>query len=317
MPVYNAGRFLPAALDSILEQTFTDFELIAVNDGSTDESGKVLAAYASRDSRLRVVTHRQNQGLVATLNEAIDLAKGAYLARQDGDDISFPTRFEQEVGVLDQHPDVVLVAGSFEVFDEQDEFIYREVLPTEDEDIKRAMYLRNPIGHGSVMFRKDACIQVGKYSPDCGPTEDYELWSRLAKVGKFHALETATFRWRVNTRGITRSKNDLLVSIMKQHLTRRWTDTPPPVLSRRKLYARGLYYYRTYPKRGVDMKNVVLADNAQLATKLIRRGRPLAGLHQLLAVLFVGRSGVRAVLYRLHILRKGAADLIRQRARTG
>ena len=316
MPVYNAGRFLGPAIDSILGQTFSDFELITINDGSTDGSGKILEAYAKRDKRMRVV-HQKNMGIVSTLNKAIDLSKGKYLARQDGDDISFLTRFEQQIAILDAREDVVLVTGSFEVIDEQDEYLYREVIPTNDRDIKRAMYLRNPIGHGSVMFRKSTCLDVGKYSADCGPTEDYELWTRLAEAGKFAGTEGTLFRWRVNTNGITSTKNDLQVTIMKQHIDKLWKKSPPDMLSRADMYKDGMYYYKTFPKYGVSMKEIILADNAQLAIKLMHRGRPLEGIHQLMAVFFTNRSGIHAVLYRLHVIRHSALSVIRSRTRIG
>jgi glycosyltransferase involved in cell wall biosynthesis len=311
MPVYNAERYLKQAIDSILDQTFTDFELIAINDGSTDKSGQILDYYKDIDGRV-IVVQRENRGLVATLNEAIQLAKGEYLARQDSDDISFSTRFEKQVEVLEANENVVLVSGGFEVFDEQDEYLYREVLPTDDEDIKRAMYLRNPIGHGSVMFRKAACIEAGMYGDKAGPTEDFELWSRLAKLGKFSAVEGAAYHWRVNTQGITSNNNKLQAQLMKEHINNIWQKSFPKVMTSHILRQRGKYYYKTYTKRGVAMKENMLADNAQLAVKMVRRGHVVKGIQQMVAVALVGRSGLRAVYYRLHHIRKGSTSAFRR-----
>lgn len=316
MPVYNAGRYLRQAVDSILDQTYSDFELIAINDGSTDGSGKILDNYAAIDSRVRVV-HQKNQGLVASLNHAIELSRGEYLARQDGDDISFPSRFEQQVKVLDSDPEVVLVSGGFEVFDKDDEFLYREVLTADNQDIKRAMYLRNPIGHGSVLFRREAGISAGLYSGDHGPTEDYELWSRLAKIGKFAAVEQAVYHWRVNPTGITSTSSKRMIEIMKGHTDKIWREHPPALIPISELRSKGNHYYTTYRKRGVDMKNNMLADNAQIALKMIRRGQIATGCRQLLAVALVGRSGLRIVYHRLRIVHRSNVDTIRKHAQFG
>jgi glycosyltransferase involved in cell wall biosynthesis len=316
MPVYNAERFLRQAVDSILEQTYADFELIAIDDGSKDASGTILDEYAAQDPRVRVF-HQENQGLVTTLNRAIELSHGEYLARQDGDDVSFPLRFEQQAAVLDSQPDVVLVSGGFEVFDEEDEFLYREVLPTDDQEIKRAMYLRNPIGHGSVMFRKDAALAAGLYSDQHGPTEDYELWSRLAKQGKFAAVEQAVYHWRVNPAGITSNSNKVMLEIMRGHIDRLWLEQAPPLLSAKQLRQKGYHYYSTYRKRGVDMKNDMLADNAQIAFKMMRRGNFFMGCRQLLAVALVGRSGLRAVRHRMLVVRRSGVEAIRKHALFG
>lgn len=314
MPVYNADRFLKQAVDSILEQTFADFELIAIDDGSTDGSGILLDDYAKKDRRV-VVIHQKNTGIVGALNRGIEMSRGEYIARQDSDDVSFQLRFEQQVAVLQSRPEVVLVTGGFEVFDEDDEYLYREVLPANDADIKRSMLLRNPIGHGSVMFRKAACTEIGGYSDEYGPTEDYLLWSKLALKGEFFALESSAFRWRVNRAGITSTKNDHQLAAMKKQINARWEAANPSVIGSKELRQRGREYYTTYKKRGVDMKNVMLADNAQLAFKLMRRGRPFAGLCQLIAVALVGRAGLKAAYHRIRLIRQGTAGAVRRRAK--
>lgn len=312
MPVYNAEKFLHDAIDSVLKQSFENFELIAIDDGSTDESGKILDEYADLDPRI-IVRHRENRGLVSTLNESISIAKGSYIARLDSDDIAFPNRFEDQAAILAANPDVVLVAGCFEVFDEDSEYLYREVVPERDEDIKRSMYLRNPIGHSSVMFRKEAFDRVGGYSDDCGPTEDYELWSRLAKIGKFHSLEHAVFKWRVNTQGITSTKNKEQAKIMRNHINTMWDSKLPTVIPRRHLKETTDYYYKTFEKRGVSMKEIVLSDNAQLGVKMIKRGHAIKGLHQIMVVASIGRSGIKAVLNRvIHIYRGSSQALYRK-----
>lgn len=318
MPVYNTEQYLKQAIDSILEQTFTDFELIAVNDASTDGSLKILNHYAKIDPRLVVVTNKENRKIVATLNRGIEMARGSLIARMDADDVSFPRRFEQQLALFDQHPGVVLVAGGFEIIDEEGEFIYREVVPTEDRDIKRSMLLRNPVAHGSVMFRKEACKKVGLYSNAHGPTEDFELWTRLATVGEFAALEQTIFRWRINRKGISSNNNKLQLDIMKRHTAALWAVSFPAVISGATLRNNGRRYFQTYKKRGYGMRENVLSDNAQIGLKMIRHGRPLMGLHQFFAVMFSTRTGFKIAFHNLRIFLIGSAkDTLRRYLKYG
>jgi glycosyltransferase involved in cell wall biosynthesis len=315
MPVYNVEPYLLQAVGSILNQTYRNLELIAVDDGSTDDSGNILDELAKTDARMTVV-HQQNQGVVAAANHGIELATGKYIARQDSDDISFLRRIETQVAVLESQPDVELVTGVFEGIDEDDEFIYRDVLPADDEDIKRALYLHNPIGHGSTMIRKTTLLEVGTYGANGdkrGLAEDYELFLRLADKGKFVALETPTYKWRINRKGITSTQNKLMADIMQEHIRRLWQGYCPRVMGTRELRKKGVHYMRTYKKRGVSMKATLLADNAQMGVKMIRFGHPVRGVRQILAVLLVGRSGIRAVRKRIMYLRQGTTDAIRRK----
>lgn len=305
MPVYNAEQYLKEAVDSILDQTYTDFELIAINDGSKDGSAKILDEYAKKDPRV-IAVHQENKGLVATLHRAIEMARGEFIARMDGDDVSFPRRFEQQVAVLDANPDVILVAGGFEVIDEDSEFLYREVLPAHDRDLKRRMLLRNPLAHGSVTFRKAILKTVGNYTDEFGPTEDFELWSRMSLAGKFVALEQTIFRWRVNSTGITSNNNQLQRKIMKRHTGELWKNSFPEVLSAKQLRADCKKYFKQYKKRGIDMKNIMMTDNAEIAVAMMSRGHFFMGLHQLAAVATANRTGLKAASRQLSAaLRKG------------
>lgn len=308
-PVYNTEKYLEESLFSLLTQTHKNIEVIAVNDGSSDNSLQLLNEIAAKDNRVRVID-QNNKGLVKTLNYAASIAKGQYIARMDSDDLSLPHRFEEQIKVLEANPEVILVAGTFEVIDDDGEFIYREIVPAEDDDIKRAMYARNPIAHGSVMFRKDAFNKVGGYSEHCGPTEDYELWSRMASHGKFAGIEGTVFRWRVNPKGITRTKEALVEKHMLKNLDTYWKSNPPAILKRTELRRRGKHYLKYYKKHGVFMKLKITSDNAQLAVKLLRRKHFGAGLLQLLHVASTGRSGLRLTFERIALI---SSNLIRHR----
>ncbi len=124
MPIYNCAQYLEEALASLFIQTFSDFEILAINDGSTDGSLKILEKFSKIDNRLRIITQK-NAGIVEALNRGINEAKSEYIARMDGDDVSFPNRFADQIKILDKNPDVVLVAGDFEIIYQNGEYLYR------------------------------------------------------------------------------------------------------------------------------------------------------------------------------------------------
>jgi hypothetical protein len=183
MPVYNGLPYLPAALESILEQSFTDFELIAVDDGSQDESGKVLDDYAGRDARIQVI-HADHGGLVAALSRAHAASRGTYLARMDADDVSYPDRLQRQVDLLDAQPEVAVASCAADVLDEDGHRIGKRI-PQFHDDMLLELAAGNPIVHGSVMMRRSDFEEAGGYEQ---PPEDYDLWIRLARRGKKFAL---------------------------------------------------------------------------------------------------------------------------------
>jgi glycosyltransferase involved in cell wall biosynthesis len=181
LPVYNGAGLLAGGIDSILSQSYRNIELIIINDGSSDSSSQIISQY--QDPRIRAY-HQENQGLAATLNRAIHLAKGEYLARQDQDDLSLPQRLEKQVRFLDAHPNCGMVGGWAEIWVDnvKSERIHRH--PTESSDLKFDLLFDNPFVHSSVMLRKTVFDTVGLYSTDKSrqPPEDYELWSRVARL---------------------------------------------------------------------------------------------------------------------------------------
>jgi len=180
LSVRNGAADLPKAVDTILAQTFGDFELIAINNGSTDGTAAVLDGL--RDPRVRVV-HQDDMGLAAALNRGIALARGRYVARQDHDDWAKPTRLEKQVAFLEGNPDCALVGTRAEIWvgDERTGRVHDH--PIRDADLQFDLLFDNPFVHSSMMLRKSALDEVGGYSTDRlrQPPEDYELWSRLAR----------------------------------------------------------------------------------------------------------------------------------------
>lgn len=181
LPVFNCPHYVGEAIESVLAQAYADFELIVIDDGSTDETPHILKRH--RDSRIRFFV-QQNRGLPATLNRGIELARGRYIARQDQDDISRPERFSKQVAFLDAHPDCALIGTWAQIWRERAPTDRVHQHPGDNATLKFELLLNNPFVHSSVMIRKAALDRVGVYCTDRNrqPPEDYELWSRIARV---------------------------------------------------------------------------------------------------------------------------------------
>lgn len=295
MPAYNAERYLKRAVDSILQQTFTNFELLLINDGSKDGSKDIIAQYAKQDSRV-VAINQENMGLVETLRKGIDLAKGVYIARMDADDISTPRRLEIQNDMLDKNPKLVLASSCFESINEYDEFERINIAPSHSDDLKRTLRLYNPIAHGATTFRKDAYLKTDGYSNSVGPVEDYHLWCQLAEVGDIACSEKALFRWRMNPEGITHTQNNTQRDSLKKLLEEAWEKHPIESLSSSELRRRGGEYIDLYGARGVIMKEIMLEDNYHLGVKSIKYGNSATGLRLITAIFFTGRTGAKITL---------------------
>jgi len=178
MSVFNGERFLRAAVESVLGQSYADLELIVVDDGSTDGSAAVLAGF--RDPRV-VVTRQANQGLTRALINAAHSARGTFLARQDADDIAHPERLRRQVAFLDAHPGVALVGTWASVVDADGERIGATRLETDPEAIARSLETVNQFVHGSIMMRAQAYRAVGGYRAGFRFAQDYDLVLRLAE----------------------------------------------------------------------------------------------------------------------------------------
>jgi hypothetical protein len=204
LPVYNGKTFLAEAIGSILEQSFRDFELIAIDDGSTDGSANILDAV--RDPRVRVV-HQPNAGLAASLNRGISLARGEYIARQDHDDLSLPMRFARQVQFLEQNSDCALVGTRAEIRSDDGSARRFHDHPADDAALGFELLFDNPFVHSSVMLRKRAVESLGGYSTDPArqPPEDYELWSRLARSYQVANLPERLTVYRETAGGMSRA----------------------------------------------------------------------------------------------------------------
>lgn len=182
MTVYNGGCFLAPALDSILNQTFRDFEFIIVNDGSTDGTRECLEVYAQKDARICLLHQEKNQGLTAALNLGLSQAQGRYLARMDADDISMPERFERQLDWLETHPDCGVLGTAYRIMDACGTTQLDCHFANEHHFLLWYLCFQNPLAHPTVMLRTELLREAGGYREEARYSEDFDLWWRLATV---------------------------------------------------------------------------------------------------------------------------------------
>lgn len=208
MSVYNGERFLKEAIESILNQTFTDFEFLIINDGSTDESVKIIESF--EDSRIKLVNNEKNLKLIASLNKGIAIARGKYIARMDSDDISIPERLQKEVEFLETHEDYGLVGTYYTVIDGEGKEQYNVSYPSSNELIKLFLSLNCPLAHGSIMGKTELFKRNQYGSKESYAVEDYELWTRFAKETKIHNIPEYLFKYRIYGESYSDTKTQLM-----------------------------------------------------------------------------------------------------------
>jgi glycosyltransferase involved in cell wall biosynthesis len=180
LPIYNGAPFLAEAIASILAQSFRDFEVIAINDGSLDASGEILDRKAQADDRVTAL-HQANAGVIATLNRGLALARGEFIARMDADDVAHPERFARQVAFLDIHPDVAAVGCSVTLIDEGGKRIRDVDYPGTPEAVAAFLEIGSALAHPAVMMRREIVRELGGYRAAYRHAEDYDLWLRLAE----------------------------------------------------------------------------------------------------------------------------------------
>ena len=220
--VYNGEKYLKEAIDSILNQTFKDFEFLIINDASTDNSEEILKNY--KDSRIKIIFNKKNLGLTKSINKGLKIAKGEYIARQDADDVSSSERLEKQVRFLDTYPDYAAVGSFTKIIDEKSKVICQLERPVYFQEIKRALMLDNCITHGSVMIRKKCLLEVGFYDEAMKRSQDYELWLRLSEKYKLANLPEYLYSWREHKENIEAkflSEQKMFVELAKVKVKKR------------------------------------------------------------------------------------------------
>jgi glycosyltransferase involved in cell wall biosynthesis len=218
MPVYNGGKFLAPAIESILKQSLPDLKLIVINDGSKDQSDAVVRAYAERDCRIRYFS-RENRGLIFTLNEGLGYCTGKYVARMDADDIALPDRLKQQFEFMEGNPEVLVCGTSVRKIDEHGNPVGALTMPDEIRKVRAYALFRCPLMHPTTFFRNHGALS---YDPAYRHSEDYELWMRLLASGESIVnLKTVGLLYRETDGNIT-SQNAVLMKEMSYQIRKEY-----------------------------------------------------------------------------------------------
>ena len=195
MPAYNAAKYIGEAIRSVLDQTFTDFELLIVNDGSIDETEMIIRSFS--DSRITLF-NQTNQGIAVALNNGLAIAKAAYIARFDADDICYPTRLEEQYAFITTHPGYCVVGCDAGYYDRNDEYVFTYEAPGHsDEEIRRLPKNKCPFIHSGVLYSKAAIINAGGYNIHAHAFEDHLLWLKVLEQGKVYNLPKVLLKVRL------------------------------------------------------------------------------------------------------------------------
>jgi hypothetical protein len=202
MAVYNGERYLHEAIQSILVQTFQDFEFLIINDGSTDRTREVILSYD--DPRIRLVDNAHNLGLTRSLNRGLELSRGQLVARQDADDVSEPERLSKQIAFLESHPDVVLLGSWYTKIDAEGAPIGNRRLPCDCLHIRWHLLFHCPFVHSSVMLPKAVVLErIGFYNEAFAYAQDYDLWRRIARRFPVANLGECLVRYRISPSSMT------------------------------------------------------------------------------------------------------------------
>lgn len=215
MPVYNAEKYLAEAIDSVLSQTYTDFEFLIINDGSTDGSLALINTY--EDPRIRVIT-RINGGVSAALNTGLANASGRFIVRFDGDDICYPTRIEQQYDFMINHPDYVIAGSNADYINKEGDYIFTYIMPGySDSEIREKAMQVCPFIHSAVIYRKQDVLDLGGYEVKAHTFEDYFLWIKLLQKGKACNFSLPLIKVRFNPESVTVDSRDYTAEFRTLH----------------------------------------------------------------------------------------------------
>lgn len=196
LATYNGSSTLPEAVRSIYEQSYKKWELIVIDDCSSENICKALDAY-THDPRIKIYRNEKNIGLARSLNRAIDLSSGAYIARMDDDDVSERERIEKQLGFMSNNPEVDVLGSGATLVSPNLEDISIKLMPERHEDIKRDIYKYSPLIHPTVMMRRSFIRKFGGYNETMRRKEDYELWGRTILLARFHNLQEPLLKYRI------------------------------------------------------------------------------------------------------------------------
>lgn len=216
MPIYNAEKYVRESIESILNQTFTDFDILAIDDGSTDNSAEIIQSFS--DERVIYLKNEQNLGIVKTLNRGLDLINSPYIIRMDSDDICLPTRFEHQLSFMNDHPEVVVCGTSTKVFKDSGE-TRNQIVETSSKRIRTQLLFEAAIMHPTVIMRNEV-IQKENYRYDSRhkSTEDLGMWQKIAMKYEVANIPSIELEYRDNEFGITRTSEKNKKAFDESHM---------------------------------------------------------------------------------------------------
>lgn len=205
MPAYNAEKYIAEAIESILSQTFKDFEFIIVDDASTDNTWKIIQEYAKKDERISIYRNEKNLYIAENRNRLVNLAKGKYIAWQDADDVSMPVRLKKQSHFLEKNPQVGIVGGYLQFFDEKGTKSIRKYAIS-DKELRKNIFRFSPVAQPTAMIRKKCFEKVGLYNPKYPPAEDIDMSFRIGTFYEFANLPQITLKYREHLNSATFNK---------------------------------------------------------------------------------------------------------------
>jgi len=209
MTSYNEELYIKDALNSILAQTFTDFEIIIIDDGSQDLTCDIVAEIAKADDRIVFYKNELNIGIFPSLNKGLELARGRYIVKMDSDDWSYPDRIEKQFAFMEAHPDVVISGGSMEVCDSELNVLNKRAYNLTDEAVRMKLFRYSPFCHPTTIYRRDAALKAKGYNEALLAAGDYDFYFRIGVYGKFANLSDVLLKYRSNPGSISHTKSKI------------------------------------------------------------------------------------------------------------
>lgn len=207
MPAYNVEKYIGEAIESILNQTFTDFEFIIIDDCSTDKTWDIIQEYSKKDKRIVAVKNDVNLKLSATLNKGINICKATYIARMDSDDWSYPYRLEKQYKIIRQDPEIGILGGVMEVCDDKLHTLNIRRYNITDTEIRKHLFRYSPFCHATIIYRKDVVEYAGGYNVNLYDAEDYDLYFRIGKIAKFRNSNDILYKMRYNEKSVSNTRS--------------------------------------------------------------------------------------------------------------
>lgn len=208
MPAYNAEEYVGSAMGSILNQTYRKFEFIIVDDASTDSTLKILKEIRSKEKRIILIQNKENLGVTKSLNKALEIVRGKYIIRMDADDWSYPDRFESQIKLMEDHPEVVVSGSYVEICNSELSKKNVRKYHHDDASIREHLFRYSPFAHPATIWKADV-LKRERYDERIGICQDYELYFRIGKLGKFMNLDKPLLKLRMHDESISTTMSDL------------------------------------------------------------------------------------------------------------